>query len=336
MSASTPAPRRSAFAAVVGWFDAWSAPAAVRRDDAERVDWLRIVPFLLLHVGALGVLFTGASALAVGVAAALYVVRMFAITGFYHRYFSHRAFRANRFWQFVFAALGNSAAQKGPLWWAAHHRRHHRHADSAADLHSPRLRGFWWSHVGWFASRAGGRTDVALVRDLAKFPELVFLDRFAGLVPLAMFAALYAGGAWAQAARPAWGATGPQLLAWSVLSTVVLYHATYTINSLAHVFGRRRYRTADDSRNNFWLALLTFGEGWHNNHHRYQAAARNGFFPGEIDLTYLGLKCLEKLGIVRDLVPVPAAVLEEGAAADAAAVQRDAGARSTPSSATPA
>ncbi len=307
--------RHSLWTSIARWFDGW-ATTETRRDAAERVDWLRITPFLLLHAAALGVIFTGASFVAVGVAVGLYFVRLFAITGFYHRYFSHRAYKTNRFWQFVFAVLGNAAAQRGPLWWAAHHRFHHKHADEPVDRHSPRQRGFWWSHTGWFTARANFRTDLDSVRDLAKFPELVFLDRFAGLVPVLLFAALYGIGAWAARFAPGLQTNGLQMMTWGILSTVVLYHVTYTINSLAHVYGKRRYETTDDSRNNLWLALLTLGEGWHNNHHRYQASARNGFFAREIDVTWYGLKALEKLRVIRDLVPVPESVLAEGRAAD--------------------
>ncbi len=322
MSAGVPeSAKRGTWASVARWFDGW-AVAESRRDSAEKVDWLRITPFLLLHVAALGTIFTGAGFVAVGTAIGLYFVRLFAITGFYHRYFSHRAYKTNRFWQFVFAILGNAAAQRGPLWWATHHRFHHKHADETVDRHSPRQRGFLWSHTGWFTARNNFRTDLESVRDLAKYPELVFLDRFAGLVPALLFAALYGVGFWAEHSAPHLRTNGLQMLTWGILSTVVLYHVTYTINSLAHVYGKRRYQTTDDSRNNLWLALLTLGEGWHNNHQRYQASARNGFFAREIDVTWYALKLLERIGVIRDLVPVPESVLAEGRAADAASAPR--------------
>jgi stearoyl-CoA desaturase (delta-9 desaturase) len=234
---------------------------------------------------------------------------MFAITGFYHRYFSHRAFKTSRAGQLVFALLGAAAVQRGPLWWAAHHRHHHAHADHAADLHSPRQHGFLWSHVGWFLSRRHFAADLARVRDLRRYPELRWLDRFDILVPVALALALFGAGALLERRAPALGTDRWQLLVWGFfVSTVACYHATYTINSLAHVFGRRRYPTADDSRNNAWLALLTFGEGWHNNHHHYPNAARQGFYWWELDLTYYGLRLLAALGLIWDLKPVPAAV----------------------------
>jgi stearoyl-CoA desaturase (delta-9 desaturase) len=234
---------------------------------------------------------------------------MFAITAFYHRYFSHRAFRTTRLVQFAFALLGAASVQRGPLWWAAHHRHHHAHADAPADLHSPR-KGFWHSHAGWFLTRAAFRTDASRIRDLMRFPELRWLDRFDTAVPAALAIALYASGAALERLAPGLHTSGPQLLVWGFcVSTVVLFHATVTINSLAHRFGRRRFPTRDDSRNNAWLALLTFGEGWHNNHHFFPGSARQGFRWWEIDLTWYGLRVLQSMGLVHDLKPVPAWVL---------------------------
>jgi stearoyl-CoA desaturase (delta-9 desaturase) len=326
------ATRASPWTALRRWFDGRAAAEATT-DPVDRVDWVRIAPFLALHVACFAAFWTGTSVAALTTAVVLFYVRLFAITGFYHRYFSHRSYRTNRFWQFVFAVVGNAAAQRGPLWWAAHHRFHHRHADGPEDRHSPRRRGFWWSHVGWFTSPANFRTEVDLVRDLARFPELVFLDRFSGLVPALLFAALYGFGALAATYRPEWATDGPQMLVWGVISTVALYHATYTINSLAHVFGTRRFATADDSKNNWLLALLTLGEGWHNNHHRYQSSARNGFYPHEVDITWYVLRLFAALGIVSDLKPVPASVLAEGLSGDGRSASRSSNdAPSAPSS----
>ncbi|MBN8716368.1 MAG: acyl-CoA desaturase [Xanthomonadales bacterium] len=290
------------------WFD---SGAVAQGADPDRIDWLRVLPFILLHLGCLGVIWVGVSPVAVAVAALLYVVRMFAITGFYHRYFSHRAFRTSRAVQFVFALMGASCVQRGPLWWAAHHRHHHRHADTAQDPHSPR-HGFWRSHMGWFLTRGAFATDLSRVPDLARYPELRWLDRFDVAVPLALAGGLFGLGALLQFLWPDLGTSGPQLLVWGFfISTVVLFHATVTINSLAHRFGSRRFPTRDDSRNNLWLALLTFGEGWHNNHHFYASSARQGFRWWEIDLTWYGLRLLAALGLVRDLKPVPAWVLDK-------------------------
>jgi stearoyl-CoA desaturase (Delta-9 desaturase) len=278
---------------------------------ARRIDVARLVPFIAIHASCLALFWVGVSATAIAVAVALYALRMFAITAFYHRYFAHQAFRTGRLTQFVFAVLGASAAQRGPLWWASHHRHHHVHADTAEDPHSPRRHGLAWSHLGWFMAHENYMPRMALVKSLARFPELRFLDRFDALVPLLLVGALWVAGRWAAVDAPQLHTSGAQLVAWGFcVSTVALYHATFSINSLAHRFGSRRYATRDASRNNAWLALVTFGEGWHNNHHHYPAAARQGFFWWEIDITYGGLWLLAKLGVIRDLKAVPSAVRE--------------------------
>ncbi|KRA48744.1 acyl-CoA desaturase [Pseudoxanthomonas sp. Root630] len=311
MSASASPTRATAtrLSTLSRWFDT-EARAVEDAAQAGRIDWLRAIPFIGMHLACVAVLWVGVSSTAVIVAVVLYAVRMFAITGFYHRYFSHRTFRTSRAVQFVFALIGASSVQRGPLWWAAHHRNHHRHADTAADPHSPSQHGFWWSHAGWFLTRGGFRTDWARIPDLAGYPELRWLDRYDTVVPVLLAAALFGIGALLERLAPGLGTSGPQLLVWGFfISTVMLFHATVTINSLAHRFGRRRFDTRDDSRNNLWLALLTFGEGWHNNHHFFPGTARQGFRWWEIDLTWYGLRTLALLGLVRDLKPVPAWVL---------------------------
>lgn len=303
------------------WFVADGASVA-----DGRIDWVRVVPFVLLHAGALGAFAVGVAWVDVAVAVALYAVRMFAITGFYHRYFSHRAFDASRAVQFGFALLAASAAQRGPLWWAAVHRRHHADADTDADPHSPR-RGFLHAHLGWFLTREHFATDTVRVKDWARFPELVWLDRYDSVVPLATAALLYGFGAALERFVPTLGTSGLQMLLWGYcLSTVVLLHATLLVNSITHRFGERRYATRDDSRNLRWLAYLTLGEGWHNNHHRYAASARQGFFDGETDASYVVLGWLERIGLVRNLRSVPQAVLAEGARGTGAAARHGDGA----------
>jgi stearoyl-CoA desaturase (delta-9 desaturase) len=301
---------RRTWVALVRWFDT-SASVSIDGPAADRIDWLRVIPFIGLHLACVGVLFVGFSWFAVGVAALLYLVRMFAITGFYHRYFSHRAFRTSRVVQFTFGLIGASSVQRGPLWWAAHHRHHHRHSDQPADLHSPVQHGFWKSHMGWFMTPRAFGIDWKAIPDLAKYPELRFLDRFDILVPVALAAALMLIGNALERHAPGLGTNGPQLLFWGFfVSTVVLFHATVTINSLAHVWGKRRYATRDDSRNNVWLALITLGEGWHNNHHHYPASVRQGFYWWEIDVTWYLLKLMSWLGLVWDLKPVPPRIRE--------------------------
>ncbi|MFW5825750.1 MAG: acyl-CoA desaturase [Marinobacter sp.] len=296
---------------IVRWFD---SDAGLDQLDptCRRFNLLRVVPFLALHLGCLLALYTGVSLFAAGFALAFFAVRMFAITGFYHRYFSHKTFRTSRGWQFVFAVLGASAAQRGPLWWAAHHRHHHQHSDHPEDLHSPHQGGFWWSHVGWFTCDAAFHTQQRRVRDWLRYPELVFINRFDALVPAAFAIAIYALGEALAAWAPGLSTNGLQLLTWGFfISTVLLFHATVSINSLSHVWGSRRFDTPDDSRNNFWLALITFGEGWHNNHHRWPQSVRQGFRWYEIDITYYGLWLLARLGIIHDLKPVPDSIRNE-------------------------
>jgi stearoyl-CoA desaturase (delta-9 desaturase) len=279
---------------------------------AGRIDWLRAAPFVAMHLACLAVFWVGVSPVALAVAAALYAVRMFALTGFYHRYFAHRTFRTSRAVQFTFACIGASCVQRGPLWWAAHHRNHHQHADTERDPHSPRIHGFLWSHMGWFLTPAGFRTDWKRIPDLARYPELRWLDRYDILVPVVLAAALYGLGALLARFAPGLGTSAGQMLTWGFfVSTVVLFHVTVTINSLAHRFGTRRFATRDDSRNNPWLALLTFGEGWHNNHHFFPGSVRQGFRWWELDLTYYLLRLMAAAGLVHGLKPVPERVLEQ-------------------------
>ena len=278
------------------WFDT----SVVSEEEAlQTTDWFRIIPFVFMHVMCLGVFWVGWSWELVTLSFILYAIRMFAITGFYHRYFSHRSFQTSRAMQFLFAVIGASSVQRGPLWWAAHHRKHHRHSDTEHDVHSPHHHGFWWSHVGWITSPANFPTDYSQVPDLAKYPELRFIDRFDTLVPLLLAFALY------------WIGGLPYLIWGFFISSVVLFHFTCSINSLAHIWGGQRYDTSDQSRNNLFLALLTFGEGWHNNHHKYPGSSRQGFFWWEIDLTYYGLKLLASIRLITDLRPVPERVLQD-------------------------
>jgi stearoyl-CoA desaturase (delta-9 desaturase) len=286
-------------------------PAAIY-GKPDRVDWKRCVPFIILHLGCLLVLAVGVSWVAVGVAVLLYLIRMFAITAFYHRYFSHRAFRTSRPVQLLFALLGNTACQRGALWWAASHRHHHEHSDEEADLHSPSVHGFWWSHIGWITSQRNFPTDYQRVKDWAKYPELVFLNRHDQLVPWLYGVMLWLTGELLEKFAPGLQTNGAQIFVWGFfVSTVALLHGTLCINSLAHVFGTRRFATEDESRNSLLLALITLGEGWHNNHHRYQHAARQGFMWWELDPSYYALKLLERCGLIWDLRSVPKRIYEE-------------------------
>ncbi len=257
------------------------------------------IPFLGVHVACVLALFVPFGWTEVLLCAGLYFVRMFGVTAGYHRYFAHRSFKTSRVGQFLLATLAVSSAQKGVLWWAAHHRSHHTHSDTERDLHSPVKHGFWWAHVGWILCREHLATDFDRIKDYARFPELRWLNRW-HLVPYVLLCVVlfFAGGlSWL-----VWG---------GFISTVVLWHSTFMINSLAHVVGKRRFETRDDSRNNWLLALLTGGEGWHNNHHRSPGAARQGMYWWEIDTTYSILSLLAKIGVVWDLRPHPQSVYDE-------------------------
>ena len=250
-------------------------------------------PFWIVHAVCLLAVFTGVHLTDLIVAAVLYAVGMFAVTAGYHRYFSHRTYKTSRAMQFVLAWLAMQTAQKGVLWWAAHHRHHHRHSDDEHDVHSVRHKGFWWAHAGWILSDEWSEPDGRRVRDLSKYPELVWLNRHPMVPPTVLAVAVLALFGWSG------------LIVGFFWSLVVLWHATFTINSLSHVFGTQRYETGDDSRNNPWLALLTFGEGWHNNHHHYQASVRQGFRWYEFDLTYYVLRAMSWVGLVWDLKQPP-------------------------------
>lgn len=294
------------FRALINWFDTDFDASNISTLNIKKIDWVRVVPFLVLHFACLAVFWVGVSTTAVVVALVLYFVRMFAITGFYHRYFSHKTFKVNRFWQFIFGLLGASATQRGPLWWASHHRYHHRHSDQLLDPHSPKQQGFWWSHIGWFLSPQNFATHYEVVADLTKYPELRWLNRFDILVPFLLAGSLFLFGNYLSIYHSDLHTNGWQLLIWGFfISTVILFHATCTINSLSHHWGKRAYKTRDDSRNNFWLALLTLGEGWHNNHHHYPGSTRQGFHWWQIDITYYLLWILACMRIIRDLRPVP-------------------------------
>ncbi|MFO0581122.1 MAG: acyl-CoA desaturase [Anaeromyxobacter sp.] len=261
---------------------------------AQGINWPGIIPFVAVHLVGFATPFLvaptwGLAALAVGV----YYVRMFGITAGYHRYFSHRAYRTSRAFQFALAWLGATASQKGALWWAAHHRDHHRYSDTEDDIHSPLVGGFVWSHVGWIVDRGYEGTNYDRVKDLAKYPELMWIERHWWVPPATLAVGLFLAGGWAWVL---WG---------FFLSTTVLWHGTFVINSLAHVIGSRRYETTDGSRNSFVLALVTMGEGWHNNHHFYPGTANQGFFWWEWDPSYYVLRGLAALGLVWDLRTPP-------------------------------
>jgi stearoyl-CoA desaturase (delta-9 desaturase) len=262
--------------------------------------------FFALHLVPLLAFFTHVTLFDWTVCAILYVARMFFVTAGYHRYFSHRTYKTSRWFQAFLAWASQTSAQKGALWWAANHRVHHRHSDTELDPHSRKIHGFWESHVGWIMGSSHEETDYALVKDLAKYPELVWLNRYHGVpaITLAVLVTIVGqlvNGGNLYSLSAGWST----LLIGFVLSTVLLYHATFAINSLMHWIGKPRYITGDESKNSLPLAILSLGEGWHNNHHYYQSAARQGFFWWEIDITYYVIRLLGALGLVWDIKEVP-------------------------------
>ena len=279
-------------------------------DEHDDIMYPSTLPFVLIHLSCVAAFWTGITWQAVAICIALYWLRMFGIGAGYHRYFSHRSYSTGRFFQFILAFLAQSSAQKSVLWWAAKHRHHHLHSDTQQDVHSPRHKGFVYSHLGWVFSRKHDATDLVKVADLASFPELRWLHKFE-VMPAAVLAVLcFLIAGW----------TG--LVVGFLWSTVLVYHATFCINSLAHVHGRKRYVTGDDSRNNWLLAFFTLGEGWHNNHHAYQSSVRQGFRWWEIDVTFYVLKALPLMGIVWGLRSPPAEVLRNEQRLGSRAVNR--------------
>lgn len=296
------------------WMDSWSGNVKTQTGQPDsppkdlNIQWLRISPFILLHLACLAVFWVGVSKFAVLFMLGFYLIRMFAITAFFHRYLSHKTFQTSRIVQFVFILIGTMSAQRGPLWWAAHHRYHHRFTDTEQDPHSS-THGFWYSHVGWFLNDQNFNIRKEVVKDWLKYPELIWLDRFSLPVVLVTAAAIYGLGEWLAVAYPQLATSGPQLLVWGfVISTVLLIHATLCINSLAHLYGSRDFDTQDQSRNNFFLSMITLGEGWHNNHHFYAGSTRQGFYWWQIDVTYYLLKVMSWFGLVWGLKPIPARV----------------------------
>ena len=251
------------------------------------------IPFILVHLACFGAIWTGVTLQALWVAVTLYFVRMWAITAGYHRYFSHRSYKTNRVMQFFIAFLGQTSAQRGAIWWAAVHRHHHLHSDTPEDVHSPGLFGFWYSHFGWIFNPKNSKPNAETVRDLTQYRELVILNKTNYAPAFLLGFVVWLWGGW------------PMLVVGFFWSTVAVYHGTFAINSLAHVWGSQRYLTGDDSRNNFFLALITLGEGWHNNHHHYQSSTRQGFRWWEIDISYYILKVMSWFGLVWGLRTPP-------------------------------
>src|SRR5579864_7728957 len=266
-------------------------------DTHDDIIYPSTLPFIGLHLACIAAIWTGITWQAVAICLVLYWLRIFSIGAGYHRYFSHRSFSTSRAFQLVLAVLSQSTAQKSVLWWAAKHRHHHLHSDTIHDVHSPRHLGFFHSHVGWIFTRKHHTTDLSKVGDFTRYRERLWLHRFEIMPAVCLGTLCFLIGGWSG------------LVVGFCWSTVLVYHATFCINSLAHVRGRKRYVTGDDSRNNWFLALFTMGEGWHNNHHACQSSVRQGFKWWEYDLTYYVLKLLSWIRVVWDLKTPPRAVV---------------------------
>ena len=270
------------------------------KSPADKADIIhpRVLPFITVHLACLAILWVDVQPIDWMICGALYVIRMFGITAGFHRYFSHRSFKTSRVFQFFLAFLGQSSAQRGVLWWASTHRHHHKHSDTEQDVHSPVQHGFWYSHVLWVFSKQVRTADYSLIKDFQKYPELVWLEKWEHLPPFLLAVLVWAVAGWSG------------LVVGFFVSTVLLFHGTFTINSLSHVIGKQPYVTGDSSRNNLFLAIITLGEGWHNNHHHFPSATPQGFHWWQIDVTYYILKALSVFRIVWDLRLPPAHVVE--------------------------
>lgn len=269
----------------------------------EKIDVLHSIPFFIVHaIGIVGPFFTGISKVAVVVALSLYFIRMFFVTGIGHRYFSHKSYRVMvcpKVTQGLMAFLFTTCVQKGAVWWASHHRHHHKHSDKPEDVHSRKLRGLYWSHIGWILCPKYHSTNEKLVGDLKKYPELMFFERFHLLGPVVLAVLCAILGLWL---GPQWGTSWIQMLVVGFFtSTVLLWHGTFAINSFAHMIGSQRFNTGDESRNSFFLAILTLGEGWHNNHHHAQNREAQALMWWEypFDVTHCIIRIAELAGFVQ-------------------------------------
>jgi stearoyl-CoA desaturase (delta-9 desaturase) len=289
----------------------------VRKQNAkpsnEKIDLASCYALVSVHLLALSAFFVSFSWFALSLCIALYVIRAWFITAGYHRYFAHKTYKTSRPFQFLLAFFGATAGQRGALWWASHHRRHHRYTDQPEDVHSPVQRGFFWSHLGWLLCKKFTYADPSVIQDFSKYPELRFLDKY-HMLPFFMYAvALFGLGELLANYAPGLRATGPQLLVWGAfVSTVILYHATFMVNSVTHIWGAQPFKTKDESRNNWLVAILALGEGWHNNHHRFPYSEKQGFlYWWQIDVTHIALKGLEKMGLIWDIKTAPDYILDE-------------------------
>ena len=263
---------------------------------------IQIIIFWTVQASAASVFLVPFSWSLVLLWAVSHFLRAIGLTLTFHRYLAHRAFQMNRGVRFVWAFIGTCAMQKGPIWWAGHHVNHHKFADREGDPHSPMVSGVYYAHIGWFLNDTKHdqlEPNNPVLRDFSKYWELAMLERFHFVPPIMLAVAMYLIG-------------GAPWLVWGFcLPTMTLAHATFAINTVNHMFGSRRFDTIDESRNNAVTAIFAAGEGWHNNHHRFQRAARNGFYWWEFDPTWYVIRAMAAVGLAWDLQQVPERIYEE-------------------------
>ncbi len=268
-------------------------------------------PLVFMHLGCIGIFFVPLNKISIILFLTMYCLHVFTLTAGFHRYFSHKSFKTSRLFQFILAFFGTIAAQKDPLWWASHHRIHHQHADTEKDPHSARHKGFWYAHIGWVMKSKLDNTRFDKIKEFSQIPELIWLNKHPYIPPMLLVILLISTGMVFEVYFPRYNITALQLITYGFfLSTVCVYHVTFCINSVAHKFGSKRFTNEDDSVNNWILAILAGGEGWHNNHHKYSVCARQGFRWWEIDVTYYLLKILEKVKIIWDVKEPPKSLIQ--------------------------
>ncbi len=286
---------------------------ALQPEERGKIVFKKEIGFLLIHLAPIAAFWTHVTWFDWVLCISLYFIRMFFVTGVYHRYFSHSTYKTSRFFQFLLAFGAESSLQKGVLHWAANHRTHHKYSDTPKDPHSKKIYGFWYSHIGWIAGPDYKETKFNLIKDFAKYPELIWLNKHHLIPPLTLLLSVFFIGGYVNALNAGVEITLLSIMSHGLsslligffLSTVLLFHGTFSINSLMHMVGRKRYESNDESKNNLVLALITLGEGWHNNHHYYQSTARQGFYWWEIDITFYLLKFMSWIGLIWDIKPVP-------------------------------
>lgn len=291
----------------------WKDPSNnVKLHGWKNIHWRSVIELLFIHIGALSVFYVGVSKVAFISFLIVDILGGFFVTVILHRYFTHRCFETSRIPQFIFGLLSLTVLQRGPLWWVSHHRRHHHFTDTDDDPHTPK-KGFFYSHLGWLMTLNEASTDKDHVKDWIRFPELIWLDRLEWLAPVFMILSAFYFGVIINHFFPHLGTSGLQMIVWLVcIPTMLVLHGSCLVNSCLHTFGYRRFNTPDNSRNALLFTLISFGEGFHNNHHRYHDSCCQGIEWWEIDITYYMIKLLAKIGIIWNLRMFPDSVLQEG------------------------